>query len=108
MGHGYAVIYDIIGEIVVWNKETGVFVWELRPDIKRYEVLDPSRSSLTGHDQPALHEVASWYEEFWTSGEPLPLANGLYAGPGQRLEVLKVKLDDERLQVTLRPLGVGN
>lgn len=105
MAHGYAVLYDVIGEIVSWDKETNILVWELRPSIKRWRYDGPT---LHPHDQSPLYEVARHFEEFWTSGEPLPAHNGLYAGPGQRVEVLRVTLEDERLQVTLRPLGLSN
>lgn len=106
MSHGYTVIYDIIGEVMSRDKETGVFVWELRPEIKRWKILDPSSSSLTPFDQPPLYDVARWFEEFWTSGEPMPVTNGLYAGSGRRIEVLRVTLVPGKLQVTMRPLEI--
>ena len=105
MSHGYTVIYDIIGEVMSRDEKMGIFVWELRPDIKRYRYIDSG--TIKPFDQPPLCEVARWYEEFWTSGEPLPVTNGLYAGPGQRLEVLRVTLEPGKLQVTMRPLGIG-
>jgi len=100
--HGYAAIYDVVGEVTVHDKSNGVFVWEVRPDIKRWAYVDAN--TIKPLDQPPLHEIARFFEEFWTSGEPIPASNGLYGGAGQRLEVLNVRFSSDRLRVTLRPV----
>ena len=99
----YAVLCDFMGEIV--SRQGGVLVWELRPDIERWRFTNPGGTGLKAFDQPPLHEVAAFFEEFWTGGEPLPADNGLFNN--RRVEVLKVGLDSERVRVTVRPLPLG-
>lgn len=100
MGLGYAELCEVMGEIV--SRQGEVTVWEVRPDIKSWRYTKPGGTGLQAFDQSLLYEIARFFEEFWTGGEPLPADNGLYIDRG--VEVLGVKLEPSRLQVTVRPL----
>lgn len=93
MGYVYALLGGYMGELISQNGE--VTVWECRPEIKRWRNTELSGKGLEPTDQPPLYEMARFFEEFWTSGEPLPTYNGLHSD--RRVEVLKVVLEPGRL-----------
>lgn len=97
IGH-YASLCGYMGQIVA--SKGGVAVLEFRPDIRRWRYTKPGGSEKAPFDQPPPHEIARYFEEFWTGSEPLPVDNGLYVG--RQLEVLSVALAGDVLRVTVR------
>jgi hypothetical protein len=103
MGLGYAVLCNVMGEVV--SRQDDVLVWEVRPDIHHWRYTNPGGTGIQAFDQPPLHEIARYFGEFWTGGKSLPLDNGLYND--RQVEVLGVTLEPGRLRVTVRPLRGG-
>ncbi len=102
MGHGYARLGPFMGEIV--EVKGDVRVLEFRSEIKDWRYTGPGGTTVAPVDQPSLQEIAAYFEEFWTGGEPLK-PSGLYLDRG--VAVLHVALEPSRVQVAVRPLPIG-
>lgn len=104
MVYGYARLGPFMGEIVE-ERPGGLTVLEFRPDIDVWRYTKPGGTNMQRFDQPEPDLIAAYFEEFWTSCEPLPPDNGLY--DGRRVAVLDVALDSDKLQVTVRSLATS-
>ncbi len=102
MGHGYARLGPFMGEII--EVKGDVRVLEFRSDIKDWRYTGPGGNKIAPADQPPLYQIARYFEEFWTGGEPLN-PSGLYLDRG--VAVLHVSFEPGRVQVTVRPLPIG-
>jgi len=102
MGHGYAQLGPFMGEII--EEKGDVHILEFRPEIKDWRYTEPGGTGIKPFDQLPLWEMAAYFEEFWTGGEPL---NPSYLYVNRGVDVLHVALERERLRVTVRPLPLG-
>ena len=89
IGH-YVFIHDLPWRVV--EKNDFIDVLEMLSDDLNFRNISPD----------ALYQLARYFEEFWTSGVPVPRDNGLYAGDGRELEILWVRYSPERLCLKLR------